>query len=482
MSEVAGHEEAYHAETSVDVGHTAFILVCMALVQLMTPGLAFFYGGLCKNRSVGTMMAQNFASMGIVTVLWFIIAFSLCFGHSAGSVIGNPASFPFFQGLNSGAMTHKAIGDMTSDAVFVEGIPGLVFAGYQGMFAVITPALMTGCFAERMRFGPYLAFISIWLLLVYCPFCHWVWGPDGFMAGWGTKDFAGGIVVHITSGFSALASILVLGKRTDYGEGTDDPHNVPFVALGTALLWFGWFGFNAGSALAANGVAAYAAINSEIAASTAMAVWMAIDWIRFGQPKLVGMCVGAIAGLATVTPAAGFILPWGAFIIGLLAALVCYGCCELKKRLRWDDTLDVWGVHGCGGFLGTIMIGALADDSVNEGTHRSGKLFGIQLGSASFCVVYSMVVTAAILFTIGKLTRLKPSKDEVAIGLDLAIFGETAYNSEMLAEWSPRAEKAPAFADGKGDANGKGDPNMGTVYEQDAAKDDEEAAGEEVKI
>merc|ERR1719409_1222667 len=276
--------------------------------------------------------------MGIVTVLWFIIAFSLCFGHSAGSVIGNPASFPFFQGLNSGAMTHKAIGDMTSDAVFVEGIPGLVFAGYQGMFAVITPALMTGCFAERMRFGPYLAFISIWLLLVYCPFCHWVWGPDGFMAGWGTKDFAGGIVVHITSGFSALASILVLGKRTDYGEGSDDPHNVPFVALGTALLWFGWFGFNAGSALAANEVAAYAAINSEIAASVAMAVWMAVD---------------------------------------------CYGCCELKKRMHWDDTLDVWGVHGCGGFLGTVMLGALADKKVN-GAHRSGELFAIQLGFACF--------------------------------------------------------------------------------------------------
>merc|ERR1719271_1115715 len=378
-------------------------------------------------------MTQNFACMGLVTIIWMAWGFSLCFGESA-TVLGSPKSFLFFDRVTEVPLP---TGDSTEP--FVEGIPGLVFAGYQGMFAVITPALMTGCFAERMRFGPYLAFISIWLLLVYCPFCHWVWGPDGFMAGWGTKDFAGGIVVHITSGFSALASILVLGKRVDFGEGSDDPHNVPFVALGTALLWFGWFGFNAGSALAANSVAAYAAINSEIAASVAMAVWMAVDWYRFGQPKLVGMCVGAIAGLATVTPAAGFILPWGAFIIGVLSALVCYGCCELKKRMRWDDTLDVWGVHGCGGFLGTVMLGALADEKVN-GAHRSGKLFAIQLGFACFTAAYSMIVTAAILFTISKLTRLKPSKDEVEIGLDMALHGETAYNTEMLSEWSPRRD------------------------------------------
>jgi Amt family ammonium transporter len=444
------------------------MLLCMALVQLMTPGLAFFYGGLCKNRSVGTMMAQNFASMGIVTVLWFVFAYSLCFGHTAGQVIGNPWTFFFFRGVDAGPITLKAIDSMDEDEVFVDGIPGLVHAGYQGMFAVITPALMTGCFAERMRFGPYLAFISIWLILVYCPFCHWVWSPNGWMAAYGATDFAGGIVVHITSGFSALASILVLGKRTDYGEGPDDPHNVPFVALGTALLWFGWFGFNAGSALAADGVAAYAAINSEIAASVAMAVWMGVDWLRFGQPKLVGMCVGAIAGLATVTPAAGFILPWGAFIIGFLAALVCYGCCELKKRMAWDDTLDVWGVHGCGGFLGTVLLGALADKSVN-GTHRSWELFAKQLGSACFCAVYSMLVTAAILVTIGKITRLKPSKDEVAIGLDMAIFGETAYNSEMVAEWSPRGQNGVASPRG---VNGTGDEHMGTVYEQDEAKND----------
>merc|ERR1719326_1293057 len=231
--------------------------------------------------------------MGIVTVLWFVFGFSLCFGHSA-TVIGMPQSFFFFQGLDGGPMTHAALEDhasYTDDAVFVEGIPGLVFAGYQGMFAVITPALMTGCFAERMRFGPYLAFISLWLVLVYCPFCHWVWGPEGWMAGYGAKDFAGGIVVHITSGFSALASILVLGKRTDYGEGPDDPHNVPFVALGTALLWFGWFGFNAGSALAADGVAAYAAINSEIAASTAVVMWVFLEWLETRKkPSLVSAC------------------------------------------------------------------------------------------------------------------------------------------------------------------------------------------------
>merc|ERR1719174_3349863 len=202
------------------------------------------------------------------------------------------------------------------------------------MFAVITPALMTGAFAERIKFGPFILFVVLWVHLVYFPWCHAVWGPNGWLGTWGVCDFAGGLVVHVTAGFSALATVMALPSREKLEGAPVDttPHNVPFVALGTALLWFGWFGFNAGSALGANSVAAYAAINSEIAASVAMAVWMGIDWYRFGQPKLVGMCVGAIAGLATVTPAAGFILPWGAFIIGFLSALVCYGCCELKKR------------------------------------------------------------------------------------------------------------------------------------------------------
>merc|ERR1719171_2363836 len=298
--------------------------------------------------------------MGIVTVLWFLVGFSLCFGHSA-TVYGMPQSFFFYTGLDGEPMTHKAMANvLDADEVFVEGIPGLVFAGYQGMFAVITPALMTGCFEGRIRFAPYLLFISLWLLLVYCPLCHMVWGPNGYMYSLGVRDFAGGIVVHISSGFSALASLAVLGKRPPAEEGENDPHNVPFIALGTGLLWFGWFGFNAGSALQANSVASYAAINSEIAASTAMTVWMIIEWVRLGKPKLVGLCVGAVAGLATVTPAAGFIAPWGAFIIGICSAVVCYSCIEIRTKAGWDDALDVWGVHGCGGFFGTVALGVLA--------------------------------------------------------------------------------------------------------------------------
>ena len=231
----------------------------------------------------------------------------------------------------------------------------MLFMAYQGMFAIITPSLMTGAFANRFRFKPYVIFVVLWMFLVYAPWCHWVWG-GGWMAEWGVWDFAGGIVVHITAGFSALAALLVVGRREAApGEVLDEPHNIPFVALGTALLWFGWFGFNGGSALGSNSTAVIAAVNSEIAASTALFVWLFIDWVRFGQPKLVGICVGAIAGLATVTPAAGFIQPWGAFVLGALAALLCYACCEARKVFSIDDAMDVWGVHGMGGFIGTAI-------------------------------------------------------------------------------------------------------------------------------
>lgn len=330
------------------------------------------------------MIMQNFAAMGVITVVWFLIGFSLCFGKSAGGFIGNPATFGAFTNVDGKPLTYNA---SDPDATIVGGIPGLVFAGYQGMFAVITPALMTGAFADRLRFAPYLLFISLWLIVIYCPFCHWIWCPGGWMGTWGVKDFAGGIVVHTTAGFSALAYIsagllepttrsvpasltIVLpcslmqiltcrvripavGSRAVHFLGSrakiagskprDTPHNIPFVALGTALLWFGWFGFNGGSALAATGSAVVAAVNSEIAASVSLTVWMFLDWYKMGRPSLVGVCVGAIAGLATITPAAGFVLPWAAFVMGIIAAIFCYACVELKNKFRWDDALDVWG-------------------------------------------------------------------------------------------------------------------------------------------
>ncbi|CAK9028149.1 unnamed protein product [Durusdinium trenchii] len=384
---------------AVELTSTAFMMVCMALVQLMTPGLAFFYGGLVKDTSVLTMMMQSFVSMGVASIVWFLVGFSLCFGETM-YFVGDPRTYLGLRGLN----TNEALPDQT--------IPGLLFAGYQGMFAVITPALMTGAFADRFRFKPYLIFIAVWLVLVYAPWCHWVWG-GGWLAQWGVWDFAGGIVVHVTAGFSALASLIVVGKREvseEEAEDHDRPHNVPFVALGTALLWFGWFGFNAGSALATSGTAVGAAVNSEIAASVALFLWLIIDWIHRGRPGLVGLCVGSIAGLATVTPAAGFIQPWGAFILGCAAATLCYACCELRKKLGFDDALDVWGVHGMGGFIGTVLLGVLADPEecadvelappscVNPGTATASmEQLGKQTCAALLAAVYSVLVTLVIL-------------------------------------------------------------------------------------
>jgi Amt family ammonium transporter len=408
---------------ALDTGHTAFILVCMALVQLMLPGLAFFYSGLLRTDSVITMIMQNFACMGIVSVLWFLVGFSLCFGTDKG-FYGDITDFWGFKDVNGQPLEH-------SGTVFVDNIPGLAFAGYQGMFAVITPALMTGAFADRIRFAPYLFFISIWLLLIYCPFCHWVWGPDGWLGDWGVKDFAGGIVVHTTAGFSALAAVHALGSREKVSGGKVDntPHSIPFVALGTGLLWFGWFGFNGGSALAAGSGSAYAAMNSEIAASTALMVWVIIEWIRHGKPSLVGLCVGAIAGLATITPCAGFIQPWGAFLIGVVSSIFCYGCCELKNILKWDDALDVWGVHGMGGALGSILLGALADVDIG-GVEPSWELVGKQTVAVLLAAVIPYVFTLVLLRAMAKVCRITPTPEEM-LKLDQALHGEEAYTPEL---------------------------------------------------
>jgi len=408
---------------TIDTGHTAWILISMALVQLMLPGLAFFYAGLLHRKSVVTMIMQNYASMGVVTVLWFLVGFSLCFGKSAGHIIGSPATFGAFKDVGAAPLSHDG-----GKSAVVDDIPGIVFAGYQGMFAVITPALMTGAFADRLRFAPYLVFICLWILLVYCPFCHWVWGSDGWMGNWGVKDFAGGIVVHTTAGFSCLGAVHFLGSRAKIMGGNkpdNTPHNIPFVALGTALLWFGWFGFNGGSALASTGGAAYAAVNSEIAASTALTAWMLIDWYRMGRPSLVGVCVGAIAGLATITPCAGFVQPWAAFCIGLIAAVFCFGCCELKNKLKWDDALDVWGVHGMGGAIGSILIGVFADEAVG-GVQASGKLLGKQIAAVTIAAVYSYAASMLLLLLIGTVFRLKPTLGEI-VDVDKSFHGESAY-------------------------------------------------------
>eukprot|EP00405_Crypthecodinium_cohnii_P051042 CAMPEP_0206602952 /NCGR_PEP_ID=MMETSP0325_2-20121206/47863_1 /ASSEMBLY_ACC=CAM_ASM_000347 /TAXON_ID=2866 /ORGANISM="Crypthecodinium cohnii, Strain Seligo" /LENGTH=477 /DNA_ID=CAMNT_0054115877 /DNA_START=130 /DNA_END=1562 /DNA_ORIENTATION=- len=379
---------------AISPADTGFILLCAGLVQLMTPGLAFFYGGLVRHHNSVGMMTQNFVSLALTSIIWVLFLFSLCFGEDWDpyGFIGNPFTFAFFRNVG----VHEPLEEGASGGVTAK-IPGLLFALYQCMFAVITPALMTGAFADRLRYKAWLPFLFLWLVVVYAPWCHMVWG-GGLLAQLGVVDFAGGIVVHITAGFSCNAILLVLGRRAIQPGGEchmDTPHSLPLVFLGTAMLWFGWFGFNCGSALAANGIAVVAGWNSQIAAASAMMAWTTLDWIFKGKPGLSGKCVGCIAGLATITPAAGFVQPASALLIGVLSAPVCYLCVLLSKAIGFDDALDVWGVHGMGGALGTVLLGFLADGSecaslekspdycVNPGTVVAGlPQFKVQLLAA----------------------------------------------------------------------------------------------------
>mmetsp|Transcript_49507 Transcript_49507/g.98291 ORF Transcript_49507/g.98291 Transcript_49507/m.98291 type:complete len:435 (+) Transcript_49507:93-1397(+) len=406
---------------ALDTGDTAFMFLCTGLVQFMTPGLAFFYGGLVRSTNVLAIMLQSYAALGFVFILWYIVFFSLAFGKSVGGLIGDPRTFFFWDNVH----VHEPIGQNLT-AVSVPDIPGVLFAGYQGMFAVITPALMTGAFADRMRMLPYIIFVSLWMLLVYAPVCHWVWG-GGWMMQQGVLDFAGGIVVHITSGFSALSSLFVIGKRHLPADDPDAgaPHNVPIVALGTAMLWFGWFGFNGGSALAANGVAAVAAMNSQLAASVALCGWLVMERLTGKKPGVVGACVGAVAGLATITPAAGFVPMWAAFVIGLFASVFCFGCVELINHLGLDDALDVWGVHGMGGYAGTILLGCLAEAHVNT-VERSFKQVLVQFCCATTVAAYSFAVTYIVLSILHICVRIRPSK-KCESALDVVEHGEKAY-------------------------------------------------------
>jgi len=405
---------------NIDTGATALVLVSAALVMLMTPGLAFFYGGLVRRKNVLTIMMQSFVSMGIVTIIWVFGGFSLMYGKDIGGFIGDPRQYFGLQGLLTATMQVPGS---------TQVIPLMAYFVFQEMFAIITPALITGAFADRVSFKSYLIFLVLWSIIVYTPMAHWAWG-GGFLSQMGFADFAGGIVVHTSAGFAALASVLVIGKRKiKRGESTL-PHNVTYVALGAALLWFGWFGFNGGSALGSNGLAAIAFANTDIAASLAMITWMIIDWIRNGKPSMVGALTGSVAGLVTITPAAGFVPPWAAAVIGIICAFVCYGAIMLRGRMGWDDALDVWGVHGVGGALGTILVGIFAVDAVNK---VSGLIQGnvhqflIQLMGACIAIAYTFVLTYLILRFVNLITPVRvPEKIEVA-GLDEGLFGEEAY-------------------------------------------------------
>ena len=405
---------------NIDTGATALVLMSAALVMLMTPGLAFFYGGLVRRKNVLTIMMQSFVSMGIVTIIWVFGGFSLMYGKDIGGFIGNP--FQYF-GLQNVATATMQIPGST------QTIPLMAYFVFQEMFAIITPALITGAFADRVSFKSYLIFLVLWSIIVYTPMAHWAWG-GGFLSQMGFADFAGGIVVHTSAGFAALASVLIIGKRHLKKGEKVLPHNVTYVALGAALLWFGWFGFNGGSALGSNGLAAVAFVNTDIAASVAMITWMIIDWIHNGKPSMVGAMTGAVAGLVTITPAAGYVQPWAAALIGIICAFVCYGAVMLRGRMGWDDALDVWGVHGVGGALGTILVGLFAAAAVNK---VSGLIEGnvhqflIQLMGAGIAIVYTFVLTYLILQFVNLFTPVRVSDKIEVGGLDEGLFGEDAY-------------------------------------------------------
>lgn len=401
----------------INSGDTAFMIVCAALVCLMTPGLAFFYGGLVSRKNVLTIMMQSYISMGIVTIIWFTVGFSLAFGPDIGGLIGG-LKYSFLNNVG-----------LTPNPSYGATIPFVTFFSYQQMFAIITPALITGAFADRVNFKSYLVFLVAWSISIYIPVTHWVWG-GGFLQQMGVVDFAGGMVVHASAGLAAIASVLFVGKRKIVDNNDKEPHNITYVALGTALLWFGWFGFNAGGALAANSIAGIAFVNTDIAASVAMITWLFITWFRDKKPSFVGALTGAVAGLATITPAAGFIEPWAAAIIGLLAGFVCYYAVQFRIKLDWDDALDVWGVHGVGGILGSILVGVFAVKSINgvDGLIAGDvHQFLIQIAGVLIISSYAFIVTFLILKVVNRFLPVRVTEDEEVKGLDISIHHEEAY-------------------------------------------------------
>ena len=402
--------------TGISPGDTAFILMCTALVCMMTPALALFYGGLVKQRDMLSIMIQNFVCIGVVGLIWVFGGFSLAFGPDMGGLIGDIR--PYF------GMYHVGI---DPNPTYAPNIPFMMVFAYQMMFAIITPALMTGAFVGRFRFGAYLWFVALWTIAVYLPAAHWIWG-GGFLAQLGVVDFAGGIVIHTAAGFSALATAAYLGKRkTAVGDADDQPASLPLVALGAGLLWFGWFGFNAGGAYAADALAAYAFTNTMLAGSIAMLVWMFWEWRATRRPTFSGVLVGAVAGLATITPAAGYVEPMAALLIGAVGATLCYFAKHVQKALRIDDTLEVWRAHGVGGMTGAILIGVAASSNINE-VNASLHQLGIQALAVAIVAVYAAVVTLVILKVIDGFGTLRVPQEIQEEGLDEATHGERAYN------------------------------------------------------
>jgi Amt family ammonium transporter len=408
--------------SALNVGNTGYMLICSALVMLMTPGLALFYGGLVTKKNVLTVMIQSFASLCWTTILWFCIGYSMCFGPTWHGIIGDPTYFAFLKGVSLYTMFSG------NDA----GIPLGLHIIYQMMFAIIAPALITGAFANRVKFNAYLLFLTAWLICVYFPFVHMVWSPDGLFARMGVLDFAGGIVVHTTAGFAALASVVFIGRRCDT---TDMPHNVPLMAVGAGLLWFGWFGFNSGSELAVDWVTVSSFVNTQLAAGFAGFSWLVLEWANVRRPNFVGLMTGAIAGLAAITPAAGYVSFGAAPVIGLLAGLVCYYAVATKKATGWDDALDVWGVHGVGGLLGAILLGVFAARSWNPhgaaGLLSGGTRFFLgQCVAVVASAAWAFAFSYAALWLINCVTAVRVDAETEKLGLDAGLLGEAAYSED----------------------------------------------------
>ncbi len=402
-------------------GDTAWLLVSAALVMLMTPGLAFFYGGMVRKKNIlGTIM-QSFIVIGLISVEWVLVGYSMSFGPDHAGIIGDLSWF----GL-------RGVG-LAPFKDYAATVPHQAFMVYQMMFAIITPALITGAIAERFKFSTFIVFTLLWALLVYNPVAHWVWGIGGWIRNMGALDFAGGTVVHITSGVSALAAAIMVGKRKGYGTENMSPHNLPMTVLGAGILWFGWFGFNAGSALAANELATSAFVATHVAAAAATLSWVFAEWLHRGKPTVLGAASGCVAGLVAITPASGFVEPLGALAIGLCGGVLCYSAIMLKGRFGYDDSLDVVGVHCVGGTFGALATGLFATTAVNAAGanglfYGNPKLFLLQLLTVVVVLAYSFGVSFVLLKVLDKVMGLRVSREDELMGLDLSEHGEAGYN------------------------------------------------------
>ncbi len=405
--------------TTINPGDTAWVLVATALVMMMTPALAFFYGGMVRRKNVLSTLNLSFIIIGLVSIQWVLVGYTLAFGPSISGIIG-ALDFAGLIGVGS-----------APNADYAATIPHLAFAAYQMMFAVITPALITGAFVERVRFKAFLLFALVWATFVYDPVAHWVWGIGGILRSLGALDFAGGTVVHITAGFSALAFARVIGARRGYGKAPLEPHNIPYSILGAGLLWVGWFGFNGGSALGANGLAVNAVVVTNTAAAAAGTVWMFLSW-RDNKPSILGAITGSVVGLVAITPAAGYVTPLAALVIGGLAAPISYYAIKLRQSRNLDESLDVWACHGMGGVWGALATGLFATKAVND-AGANGLFFGnpnqfvIQAIAVGATIIFSFVATFVVVKLLDKTVGLRVTANEEEVGLDISEHGERAY-------------------------------------------------------